>query len=152
MLNLDPSKLLVIAVVAIIVLGPERLPRVARQVAGFWRSFSQVRQRMEAEVRGSFPDLPSSTEIATYARSPVRLLDRLASAEPAQETDQASLDQKGELPAIRVYEGRPWATHPPSDPSDPNPPSAPGAREGTDGADQVGFQAAAPLVGDAPSN
>ena len=51
MFNIDPSKLLVIAVVMIIVLGPERLPHFARQVGGAWRSFSEFRQRMESEVR-----------------------------------------------------------------------------------------------------
>ena len=38
MLNLDPAKLLVIAVVAIILLGPDRLPNLARQVGGAWRT------------------------------------------------------------------------------------------------------------------
>ena len=61
MLNLDPSKLLVIAVVIVIVLGPNRLPHFARQVGGAWRSFSEFRQRMESEVRASMPDLPSTT-------------------------------------------------------------------------------------------
>ena len=31
MLNLDPAKLLIIAVVAVILLGPDKLPQVARQ-------------------------------------------------------------------------------------------------------------------------
>ena len=59
MFNLDPGKLLVIAVVAIILLGPDRLPQVARQVGGAWRSFNEFRHRMESEVRSSMPDLPS---------------------------------------------------------------------------------------------
>jgi Sec-independent protein translocase protein TatA len=78
MLNLDPSKLLVIAMVAVILLGPDRLPAFARQVGGIWRSISEYRHRMEAEVRGSMPDLPSSAEIARLARSPAALLDHLA--------------------------------------------------------------------------
>ena len=61
MFNLDPGKLLVIAVVAIILLGPDRLPQVARQVGGAWRSFNEFRHRMESEVRNyharSAPDL-----------------------------------------------------------------------------------------------
>ena len=58
MFNLDPSKLLVIAVVMIIVSGPERLPHFARQVGGAWRAFSEFRQRMESEVRKSCPISP----------------------------------------------------------------------------------------------
>jgi sec-independent protein translocase protein TatB len=78
MLNLDPAKLLVIAVVAIILLGPDKLPQVARQVGGVWRSFNEFRHRMETEVRSSMPDLPSTTEIARLARSPSALLDHLS--------------------------------------------------------------------------
>ena len=78
MLNLDPAKLLVIAVVAIILLGPDKLPQVARQVGGAWRSFNEFRHRMETEVRNTMPDLPSTTEIARLARSPSALLDHLS--------------------------------------------------------------------------
>jgi TatA/E family protein of Tat protein translocase len=79
MLNLDPAKLLVIAVVAIILLGPDRLPQVARQVGAAWRSFNEFRHRMEAEVRSTMPDLPPTHEIARLARSPSALLNKLSS-------------------------------------------------------------------------
>ncbi len=78
MFNLDPAKLLIIAVVAVILLGPDKLPQVARQVGGAWRSFNEFRHRMETEVRGSIPDLPSSTDIARLARSPSALLNHLS--------------------------------------------------------------------------
>lgn len=78
MLNLDPAKLLVIAVVAIILLGPDRLPRVARQAGAAWRTFNDFRHRMESEVRSSMPDLPSTTDIARLARSPSALLNHLS--------------------------------------------------------------------------
>jgi len=78
MLNLDPGKLLVIAVVAVILLGPDRLPHLARQVGGYWRTFTEYRHRMESQVRESMPDLPSSVEIARLARSPSALLDHLS--------------------------------------------------------------------------
>jgi TatA/E family protein of Tat protein translocase len=82
MLNLDPGKLLVIAVVAIVLLGPDRLPEVARQVGGVWRSFKEFRHRMETEVRGSIPDLPSGADIARLTRSPSALLDHLSRMDP----------------------------------------------------------------------
>ena len=78
MLNLDPAKLLVIAVVAVILLGPDKLPQVARQVGAAWHAFGQFRQKMESEVRSSIPDLPSSADIARLARSPSALLDHLS--------------------------------------------------------------------------
>jgi sec-independent protein translocase protein TatB len=89
MLNLDPAKLLIIAVVAVILLGPDRLPALARQVGGAWRSFTAYRHRMEQEVRSSMPDLPTSAEIARLARSPSALLDSLATMSPEQESPLA---------------------------------------------------------------
>jgi sec-independent protein translocase protein TatB len=89
MLNLDPGKLLVIAVVAVILLGPDRLPQLARQVGGAWRSFNEYRHRMESEMRSSMPDLPSSAEIARLARSPSALLDHLSQLSPDSESPGA---------------------------------------------------------------
>jgi TatA/E family protein of Tat protein translocase len=77
-LNLDPAKLLVIAVVAVILLGPDKLPQVARQVGAAWHAFGEFRHKMESEVRSSIPDMPSSADIARLARSPSALLDHLS--------------------------------------------------------------------------
>jgi sec-independent protein translocase protein TatB len=79
MFNLDPGKLIVIAVVAIILLGPDKLPQFARQVGGAWRAFNEFRHRMESEVRSTMPDLPPTSEIARLARSPSALLNHLSS-------------------------------------------------------------------------
>jgi sec-independent protein translocase protein TatB len=108
MLNLDPAKLLVIAVVAIILLGPDKLPQVARQVGGAWRSFNEFRHRMETEVRSSMPDLPSTTEIARLARSPSALLDHLSN----MGTDEADDDPVQEQADVGTTE--PAADAPPS--------------------------------------
>lgn len=53
----DPAKVLMILLVAIIVLGPERLPRAARQLGGVWRELNRMRERFEEEVRGAIPDV-----------------------------------------------------------------------------------------------
>src|SRR5580693_6126170 len=87
MLNLDPGKLLVIGVVAIILLGPDRLPQVARQIGGAWRAFNEFRHRMETEVRSSMPDLPDTSEIARLARSPSALLNHLSNMAADEEPD-----------------------------------------------------------------
>jgi len=89
-LNLDPAKLLVIAVVAVILLGPDKLPQVARQVGAAWRSFAEFRHKMEAEVRSSIPDLPSSADIARLARSPSALLDHLSSMDSPSTDGEAT--------------------------------------------------------------
>jgi sec-independent protein translocase protein TatB len=108
MFNLDPAKLLIIAVVAVILLGPDKLPQVARQVGGAWRSFNEFRHRMETEVRGSIPDLPSTTDIARLARSPSALLNHLS-----------AMDGKGEDTAAEAAAGA-------GNGATPEPPPAPG--------------------------
>ena len=125
MFNLDPGKLLVIAVVAIILLGPDRLPQVARQVGGAWKSFNEFRHRIESEVRNTVPDLPSTTEIARLARSPSALLDHLstmsdrdaAAAEAAEAWEPgAELPDGAYQPVSPDQPVRP-ATPPPAPPS-----------------------------------
>ena len=55
--GLDPAKILVILVIALIVLGPERLPGAARQLGGAWRELNKLREKFEQEVRAAVPDL-----------------------------------------------------------------------------------------------
>jgi TatA/E family protein of Tat protein translocase len=55
--GLDPAKILIILLVAVIVLGPERLPKVARQLGSAWRELTKLRERLENEVRSAMPDL-----------------------------------------------------------------------------------------------
>ncbi len=55
--GLDPAKILIILLAAVIVLGPERLPKAARQLGGLWRELSKLRERLENEVRTAMPDL-----------------------------------------------------------------------------------------------
>ena len=81
---LDPAKLLVVLVVAVIVLGPDKLPKVARQVGSLWGDFRKLRQRLESEVRGNFPDLPSTDVITQAVRSPLSFLDTLADTHNAE--------------------------------------------------------------------
>jgi Sec-independent protein translocase protein TatA len=100
MFNLDPGKLLVIAVVAIILLGPDRLPQVARQIGAAWRSFNEFRHRMESEVRSSMPDLPPTSEIARLARSPSALLNHLSNMSEDDTKEPSAADAGGEVGAV----------------------------------------------------
>ena len=78
MLDLSPAKILVVLVVAVIVLGPEKLPGVARQLGAAWGDLRKWRARLEKEVRGAFPELPPSHHVVQAVRSPLAFLDRLA--------------------------------------------------------------------------
>jgi Sec-independent protein translocase protein TatA len=55
--SLDPAKLLVILVFALIVIGPERLPKAARQLGAAWRQLTTIREQVTEEVRKAMPDL-----------------------------------------------------------------------------------------------
>jgi hypothetical protein len=54
---LDPGKILVILVLALIVLGPDRLPKAARQAGAAWRELTRVREQVTEEIRSAMPDL-----------------------------------------------------------------------------------------------
>jgi sec-independent protein translocase protein TatB len=96
MLDLSPAKLLVIVIVAVILLGPDKLPQVARQVGAAWRKLRDFQQRVDQEVRQNVPDLPSTQEIARFARSPMTVLNRWAAMDELVEdpaaTDDAAAD------------------------------------------------------------
>lgn len=92
MLDLSPAKLLIIVVVVVVLLGPDKLPQVARQVGSAWRRLKDFHAHVEQEVRESLPDLPSSQEIARMARSPVALLNQLAEMPATSENDHLVAD------------------------------------------------------------
>ena len=81
----SPEKLLVILAVAMVVVGPDKLPKLAGQIGALWRDLQKWRERMEREARGVFPDLPPLDTIGQAVRSPLSYLDRVMAtdAEPA---------------------------------------------------------------------
>jgi sec-independent protein translocase protein TatB len=105
MLSLSPAKLLVVLVVALIVLGPDKLPQVARQLGALWGDLRRFRSRLESDVRGAFPDLPPAHEVAQAVRSPLAFLDRLA-----DEHEKSKAAEEGEGDEIA---GAPLAEPPP---------------------------------------
>ena len=125
MLDLSPAKLLVVFIVAMILLGPSKLPQVARQLGAAWRQLRDLpRPKMDAEVRKSMPDLPSTQDIARIARSPVALLNKLAEM-PSGDPDQLVADPGATEadPADGAWPSDPTAPDP--DPGWVDPTSAP---------------------------
>jgi len=57
MLNLDPAKLVVILVLALVVMGPEKMQSSARHFGSLWRSVTEFREKAEQQVREAMPDL-----------------------------------------------------------------------------------------------
>jgi sec-independent protein translocase protein TatB len=74
---LSPAKLLLVFVVVMIVIGPEKLPSVARQLGAALESLRNFHSKVESDVRESIPNLPSTADIARMARSPSVLLNTL---------------------------------------------------------------------------
>lgn len=133
MLDLSPTKLLIILVVAVLLLGPKRLPQVARQLGAGWRWLRQLHHQIDQEVRQSIPDLPSSQELVRYARSPVSLLNRLAAMPPddALVEDPAAPEAGATVEGVVVGEGSNGSARWPEDPLASTVPggAAPGARD-----------------------
>jgi hypothetical protein len=57
MLNLDPAKLVVILLLALVVMGPEKMQSSARHFGALWRSVTEFREKAEQQVRDAMPDL-----------------------------------------------------------------------------------------------
>jgi Sec-independent protein translocase protein TatA len=64
-LDITPLKILIVLVVALVVLGPERLPGLAHQVARGWGDFRRFRERFESEVRDTVAGKPATKPAAT---------------------------------------------------------------------------------------
>ena len=101
MFSLSPLKILLIAAVIMVLLGPDKLPEVANKLGAGWRSLKRLQQRVEAEVREAVPDLPSSAELARVVRSPVNLLNTLAErTNESLSVDLSDSQASGEVPIV----------------------------------------------------
>ena len=136
MLSLSPEKLLFVLVVTLVVVGPEKLPRLARQLGRGWRQLRLLHQRIEAELRETVPDLPSTQEIVRIARSPLSMLTSLADLDEPLEAD------KGVGGAPAPERGEAW-------PADPEAPAAgdPDEDEGSAPAIGAGVRPIDPVAG-----
>jgi sec-independent protein translocase protein TatB len=76
--DLSPIKIIVIIAVALLLLGPDKLPEVAAKLGSAWSSLKNIQRKIESEVREVVPDLPSAGDIARIARNPVNMLNKLA--------------------------------------------------------------------------
>ena len=125
------SKLLLIGVVALIVIGPERLPRVARTLGHLYgrlqRYVTQVKadinremeldelRRLQREVKGAASEIEQSMQsVATDFQSGIKSVEQQLN-EPASEAAPAS-SSVSEVPASA---GAPPPEEPPRQPSLP---------------------------------
>jgi Sec-independent protein translocase protein TatA len=78
MFLLSPEKLALVLLIAFVLLGPDKLPKVATQIGRVWRAVQTWRARLEQEAHATFPSLPPLHQITEAARSPLAYLERLA--------------------------------------------------------------------------
>jgi Sec-independent protein translocase protein TatA len=71
----SPLHWLIVGVVALLVLGPDQLPKVARQAARLHRELAQVREHLSSELR----DVVAEFDIGTAPRPNEGLPDGTAS-------------------------------------------------------------------------
>jgi sec-independent protein translocase protein TatB len=68
--DITPLKILIVLLVALVVLGPERLPGMAHQVARGWGDFRRFRDHVESEVRDTMAGERSTRPAAANASAP----------------------------------------------------------------------------------
>ncbi|MHB1488633.1 MAG: Sec-independent protein translocase subunit TatA/TatB [Acidimicrobiales bacterium] len=124
--SISPAKILLLLLVALIVLGPERLPDMARKAGKLFNDFRRVRTGLENEVREAFGDIPgingtsSITSPMSWLTSATKMADTSTTAsaggqaegapgvEPAPSREGAPMTPP-ESPAFGPAQGMPVA-------------------------------------------
>ena len=128
MFDIGFAELVIIAVVSLLVIGPERLPGAIRTVSlwlgRFKRSFNEIRQEIEQELHNDavLKDLKQASEqVKTDAEAVRRNLAEAANP-------LADLNPSDERPAVDETIAPPGAATPSSE-EDPRPPASAGAKD-----------------------
>ena len=94
MLNLGPEKILVVLVVALIVLGPAKLPQAARNVGTAYRELRRMTGGLQAEVRDVFAE--PLREMRSAFDEPA--FDESAASQTLPEAERAEVPPAAPLP------------------------------------------------------
>jgi len=116
--SLGPAEILVILVVALIVLGPKRLPEAGRQIGRFVAEVRHWSSAVQAEIRDAI-DLDGEPQPPPPAAAPPATLPPAASAPLPSPRDL------GTAPATRASAAAEWGL-PQAAPATPPPSTSPG--------------------------
>jgi sec-independent protein translocase protein TatB len=103
--DLSPAKILVVLVVALVVLGPDKLPRVARQAGRLVNDFRRLRDGVHAEVREAFGDpsaLSNLQNLSSLSNLPARgraWVTSMATGPPSSTSQSSGSASSGNPPA-----------------------------------------------------
>jgi sec-independent protein translocase protein TatB len=144
MLNVGPLELLVVLAVALVVVGPERLPELARSVGRVLRQFREVQDEVRdmvasgvddemREAASEFREAAGGLTRATDVKGAVRRAERSIRegttsgskprATPARDQAEAEGGEAGGPPAERLVEDA-SVEQPPDRPAGPTTPTA----------------------------
>lgn len=76
MLTLDPAKLAIIGIVALVVLGPDKLPAAARKASSLLRDLQRLEDSLHQQLHGAVGDHPMVSELTELRDNLVRLRDQ----------------------------------------------------------------------------
>ena len=65
----SPVHILIVAVVALLVLGPEQLPKMARQAGQGYREFKRVKQHLSTELRDVVSEFDGGSNASAAAEA-----------------------------------------------------------------------------------
>jgi sec-independent protein translocase protein TatB len=108
--SLDPAKLLLIAVVALVVLGPDKLPSAARKISSLLKDLQKMRASLETEAKKFTGDLPFGAELrsaretigkVTAVTDPRQALYRAAGLSSASGAEQEQSDPGTDVATVR---------------------------------------------------
>jgi sec-independent protein translocase protein TatB len=135
MLNVGPLELLVVLAVALIVVGPERLPELARSVGRALRQLRQVQDEVRDMVSAGVDD--EMRQAASDVRKATDDVTRAAGVGELGRAGRTQGPRKTGPPAARPSRSRPSTTSSDETPAPaPDPASAPSP--GSEGAPPVG--------------
>ena len=148
MLNVGPLELLVVLAVALIVVGPERLPELARSVGRALRQFRDVQDEVRdmvsssvdddtREIVSEFKKAAGGVKRATDVKGAVRragrsITDDVEATPPSGATPHARGSEPGGPPADRLVEDAAEGSPSSPPPPEPDPSPSPNGERGED--------------------
>ena len=94
MFGVDFSELVVILVVALIVIGPERLPTVARTFGRLWGRAQRFANSVKADINGIKVDIARGMSIEEFHQMQQKMNQEVLRAEQAANQITQTLDQQ----------------------------------------------------------
>jgi Tat protein translocase TatB subunit len=119
MFNVGPEKLIVVLLIALVVLGPDKLPNAARQMAKYLAEFRRISQGFQQELRTAMD--VTDTGAAAVAQSEAGAAEPVTPLEQDAAITSAAADP--ETPAVSNTPATPLPTPSPEAPVADAPPS-----------------------------